>query len=583
MATEIIMPKAGIDMTEGQIIKWNKKEGDKVETGEILLEIMTDKTSMELEAEDSGYLIKIIKGDGETVPVTEVIGYIGAEGEVAPEGISKDAVETSENVSDKKEMEPIKEREIEERNTAVKSEKGEDEFDVVVIGGGPAGYVAAIRAAQVGGKVAIVEKSELGGTCLNRGCIPTKTFLKNAEIIEGIEMSSKRGIILENEKFTVDMPKVVSLKNEIVKTLTNGVQGLLKSNSIKIFKGVGKINKDKDVVINGEKVLRTNKIILAGGSKVGSVNIPGIESKRVLTSDDILDLKELPKSLAVIGGGVVGVELGQAYLSFGSEVTVIEMMDRIVPGVDREASETLRKALEKKGMKILTSSKIKEIIDEGDKLRIKLEDKEDVVAEKALLSIGRVPDLEAVGELDLEMERGKIKVDKYMETSVEGVYAPGDINGIKMLAHAAFRMGEVAAENAILGNHREIKLETTPSAIYTIPEVGMVGLTEEEAKEKYDISVGKFAFVGNGRALASGDTTGFVKVIADKKYGEILGVHIVGQSAAEIINEASSLMTMEITVDEVIKTIHGHPTFSEALFEACADVLGEAIHLPKKK
>ena len=582
MATEIIMPKAGIDMTEGQIIKWNKKEGDKVETGEILLEIMTDKTSMELEAEDSGYLIKIIKGDGETVPVTEVIGYIGAEGEVAPEGISKDAVETSENVSDKKEKEPIKERGIEERNTAVKSEKGEDEFDVVVIGGGPAGYVAAIRAAQVGGKVAIVEKSELGGTCLNRGCIPTKTFLKNAEIIEGIEMSSKRGIILENEKFTVDMPKVVSLKNEIVKTLTNGVQGLLKSNSIKIFKGVGKINKDK-VVINGEEVLRTNKIILAGGSKVGSVNIPGIESKRVLTSDDILDLKELPKSLAVIGGGVVGVELGQAYLSFGSEVTVIEMMDRIVPGVDREASETLRKALEKKGMKILTSSKIKEIIDEGDKLRIKLEDKEDVVAEKALLSIGRVPDLEAVGELDLEMERGKIKVDKYMETSVEGVYAPGDINGIKMLAHAAFRMGEVAAENAILGNHREIKLETTPSAIYTIPEVGMVGLTEEEAKEKYDISVGKFAFVGNGRALASGDTTGFVKVIADKKYGEILGVHIVGQSAAEIINEASSLMAMEITVDEVIKTIHGHPTFSEALFEACADVLGEAIHLPKKK
>ena len=582
MATEIIMPKAGIDMTEGQIIKWNKKEGDKVEVGEILLEIMTDKTSMELEAEESGYLIKILKGEGETVPVTQVIGYIGAEGEAAPAGDAPSAAPAAESAPQK--AEPVqKETKSEEVKPAAKAEKGEDEFDVVVIGGGPAGYVAAIRAAQLGGKIAVVEKSELGGTCLNRGCIPTKTFLKNAEIIEGIEMSAKRGIILESEKFKVDMPKVISLKNEIVKTLTNGVQGLLKSNDIKIFKGVGKINKDKDVVVNGEKVLRTDKIILAGGSKVGSVNIPGIESKRVLTSDDILDLKELPKSLVVIGGGVVGVELGQAYMSFGSEVTVIEMMDRIVPGVDREASETLRKALEKKGMKILTSSKINEIVDQGDKLVIKLEGKEDVVAEKALLSIGRVPDLEAVGELDLEMERGKIKVDKFMETSVKGIYAPGDVNGIKMLAHAAFRMGEIAAENAILGNHRETKLETTPSAIYTIPEVGMVGLTEEQAKEKYDISVGKFAFVGNGRALASGDTTGFVKVIADKKYGEILGVHIVGQSAAEIINEASSLMAMEITVDEVIKTIHGHPTFSEALFEACADVLGEAIHLPKKK
>ena len=582
MATEIIMPKAGIDMTEGQIIKWNKKEGNKVEVGEILLEIKTDKTSMELEAEESGYLIKILKGEGETVPVTQVIGYIGAEGEAAPTGDAPSAAPAAESAPQKAES-AQKEVNSEEVKPAAKAEKGEDEFDVVVIGGGPAGYVAAIRAAQLGGKIAVVEKSELGGTCLNRGCIPTKTFLKNAEIIEGIEMSAKRGIILESEKFKVDMPKVISLKNEIVKTLTNGVQGLLKSNSVKIFKGVGKINKDKDVVVNGEKVLRTDKIILAGGSKVGSVNIPGIESKRVLTSDDILDLKEVPKSLVVIGGGVVGVELGQAYMSFGSEVTVIEMMDRIVPGVDREASETLRKALEKKGMKILTSSKINEIIDQGDKLVIKLEGKEDVIAEKALLSIGRVPDLEAVGELDLEMERGKIKVDKFMETSVKGIYAPGDVNGIKMLAHAAFRMGEIAAENAILGNHRETKLETTPSAIYTIPEVGMVGLTEEQAKEKYDISVGKFAFVGNGRALASGDTTGFVKVIADKKYGEILGVHIVGQSAAEIINEASSLMAMEITVDEVIKTIHGHPTFSEALFEACADVLGEAIHLPKKK
>jgi len=569
MAVEVIMPKAGIDMTEGQIIKWNKKEGEKVEEGEILLEIMTDKTSMELEAEESGYLIKIVKGDGETVPVTEIIGYIGAEGEVAPEAGSANTASAAPAQASQPKSENV-------AQPAPKKEKAEDEFDVVVIGGGPAGYVAAIRAAQLGAKVAVVEKNEFGGTCLNRGCIPTKTFLKNAEILEGIEMASKRGIILESEKYTIDMPKVVQLKNEIVKTLTNGVRGLLKSNEIKMFNGVGKINKDKDVVVNGETVLRADKIILAGGSKVGKINIPGIESNKVLTSDDILDLQQIPKSLAVIGGGVVGIELGQVFLSFGS-------VDRIVPGVDRESSAVLRKELEKKGMKILTSTQIKEIVDDGHNLTIKVDGHDDIVADKALLSIGRVPDLEAVGELELEMEKGRIKVDKYMETSISGIYAPGDINGIKMLAHAAFRMGEVAAENAVQGNHREIRLETTPSAIYTVPEVAMAGLTEEEAKAKYDIKVGKFQFAANGRALASGESAGFVKVIVDKKYDEILGVHIVGPSAAEMINEASGLMAMEITVDEVIKTIYAHPTYSEALFEACADALDEAIHLPRKR
>ena len=589
MAVEVIMPKAGIDMTEGQIVKWNKKEGEKVEEGEILLEIMTDKTSMELEAEASGYLIKVLKQDGETVPVTEVIGYIGAEGEEAPTGAAPQVAPEPKAAESVAAAQPAA-----STSNEPKAPKGDDEFDVVVIGGGPAGYVAAIKAAQLGGKVAIVEKVHFGGTCLNKGCIPTKTFLKNAEIIEGIEMAGKRGIILENDKFTIDMPKVVKLKNDIVKTLTNGVQGLLKSNDVKIYNGIGKINVDKDVVVTndkGETVLRTDKIILAGGSKVGRINIPGIDSPKVLTSDDILDIQQIPKSLAVIGGGVVGIELGQVFNSFGSEVTVVEMMDRIIPGVDRESSETLRKELEKKGMKILTSTAIKEIVDNGDTLTIKVDGKDDIVAEKALLSIGRVPDLEGIGEIDLELENGKVKVDKYMETSVKGIYAPGDINGTRMLAHAAFRMGEIAAENAIQGNHRATRLETNssasiytiPSAIYTVPEVAMVGLTEEQAKEKYDISVGKFAFVGNGRALASGESAGFVKVIADKKSGEILGVHIVGPSAAEIINEAATLMKMEITVDEVIKTIHGHPTYSEALFEACADVLGEAVHLPKKK
>lgn len=574
MALEIIMPKAGIDMTEGEIVEWKKKVGEPVKQGEILLEIMTDKTNMELEAEEDGYLIAILKEAGQTVPVTEVIGYLGAEGEKAPTG---GVSETKSEEAPKVEEEP---KEVKE---TPKPKKSDSAYDVVVIGGGPAGYVAAIKAAQVGGKVAIVEKSELGGTCLNRGCIPTKAYLHNAEIIEGVKHAAGRGIMIENPNFTVDMDKVLGMKSKVVKKLVGGVGALLKSNGVDVFKGVGTITKDKNVLVNGEKLVETDKIIFAGGSKVSRINIPGMDSKLVMTSDDILELNEVPETLAVIGGGVVGVELGQAFSTFGSKVTVVEMMDRIVPGMDAEVSNTLRTALEKKGMTIMTSTKLQEIVEKDGKLHIKLEGKEDLVVDRALLSIGRVPDLEGIGEIEFELERGRIKVDEFMETSVKGIYAPGDINGTKMLAHAAFRMGEVAAENAVNGNHHVAKLDLTPAAIYTMPEVAMVGLTEEQAREKYDISVGKFSFAANGRAIASDEDFGFIKVIADKKYGEILGVHIIGPAAAEIINEASSIMEMEITVEEMLKTIHGHPTYSEVMYEAFADVLGLAVHAPKKK
>ncbi|MDD3561505.1 dihydrolipoyl dehydrogenase [Petrimonas mucosa] len=566
MAYEIIMPKAGIDMTEGQIVKWLKKEGDPVTEGEIILEIMTDKTSMELEAEASGVLLKILRHDGETVPVTEVIGYIGQEGEEIV-------------TSDQEEEKPA----VEEETTDGSLTRLEDSYNVIVIGGGPAGYVAAIRAAQLGAKVAIVEKKEFGGTCLNQGCIPTKAYLKSGEIIEEVEMAASRGILFDSTHYKVDMKKVVQHKNSVVKKLTSGVEALLRSNKVEIFKGVARINKNKDVVVNGSTVIKGDKIILAGGSKVSRINIPGVDHPGVLSSDDLLSLEELPESLAVIGGGVIGIEMAQAFSALGTKVTVIEMMDRIIPSVDVEASALLTKLLKKRNVKIMTSTKITEIVDKKGKVEVRTEGGESVVAEKALVSIGRLPDIEGMGEIQFEMERGRIKVDKYMETSVKGIYAPGDINAIKMLAHVAFRMGEVAADNAVKGNHRELKLHSAPSVVYTHPEVAMVGLTEEEARERYDIRVGRFDFAANGRAMASGDNVGFVKVIADNKYGEILGIHIVGPAAAEIINQASLLMEMEITVDEVVKTIYGHPTYSEALFEACADVLGEAIHNVKKQ
>ena len=566
MAFEVIMPKAGIDMTEGQIVKWLKQEGDTVTEGEIILEIMTDKTSMEIEAEASGVLLKILRHAGDMVPVTEVIAYIGQPGE-SLETLSDDEVPAPKPVA---EQEPL-------------ASVADDEYHVAVIGGGPAGYFAAIRAAQLGAKVAIIEKRWYGGTCLNVGCIPTKTYLKNAEIIEAIEMGAARGINFASTKYSIDMNQVVKFKDGVVKRLTMGVEALLKSNGVDVFRGVAKINKNKDVVVDGNRIIKADKIILAGGSKVSRINIPGIDTPRIVSSDELFSLKEVPETLTVFGGGVIGVEMALAMHAIGSKVTIVEMMDRIVPAIDSEASKVLADTLKKKGIKILNSVSIVGIEEAKNKLQVKLANGEVIESDKALLSIGRVPDLEGVGEIEFETERGKIKVDSFMETSVKGIYAPGDVNGIKMLAHVAFRMGEVAAENAVKGNHREVKLASAPSVVYTIPEVAMVGLTEEQAREKYDVRVGRFDFAANGRAMASGDNLGFVKVIADAKYGEILGVHIVGPTAAEMINQAAALMELEITVDEVVKVIYGHPTYSEALYEAFADVLGESIHIPKKK
>lgn len=584
MAVEIIMPKLGVDMQEGEIIEWKKQVGDTVNEGDVLLEINSDKTNMEIEAEDSGVLLKIVRQEGDVVPVTEVIGYIGAEGEVVEDNSSSATTEKATADLEAAGLEVPKAPAASEAPAKEnKAPLADDEYDIIVVGGGPAGYYAAIRGAQLGGKIAIVEKSEFGGTCLNVGCIPTKTYLKNAEILDGIKIAAGRGINLASTNYTIDMDKTVDFKNSVVKTLTGGVQGLLKANKVTIFNGLGQVNPDKTVTI-GSQTIKGRNVILATGSKVSRINIPGIDSKLVLTSDDILDLREMPKSLAVMGGGVVGIELGLVWASYGVDVTVIEMADRIIPAMDKEVSTELQKILSKKGMKIKTSVGVSEIVEENNQLTLKLNNGEEVVAEKALLSIGRVPQMNGLENLNLEMDRNRIKVNDYQETSIPGIYAPGDVNGTKMLAHAAYRMGEVAAENAMHGNVRKANLQFTPAAVYTHPEVAMVGITEEDARAKYgDILVGRNSFTGNGRAIASNEAHGFVKVIADAKFHEILGVHIIGPAAAEMINEAATIMESELTVDELLLSIHGHPTFSEVMYEAFADVLGEAIHNPPKR
>ena len=410
MAIEVIMPKAGSEMEEGEIVQWFKQEGDEVKEGEVLLEIVTDKVNMEVEAEASGTLLKILHKEGEVVPVVQTIAWIGKAGEEVP-GASSTTTAAQEVVAEVASEVKVPTTPVEE---VLPQRERQGEFDVAVIGGGPAGYVAAIKAAQLGGKVALVENRELGGTCLNRGCIPTKTFLHNAEIINHIKSARDRGIKLVNDAFSVDMEKTVEVKNKVAKTLSGGVAGLLRSYGVKVYNGVGKLTADKKVLVNDTETIDADRVILAGGSKVSRINIPGMDNEKVLTSDEILDITELPSRMVVIGGGVIGSELGQAFATFGTKVTIVEMADRLIANMDKDASALLEKQFKKQGIEILTSSKLLEIKDNGRDLTVKIEGKPDIVADRVLLSIGRVPDNTALGELadKFEMDRGRVKVDE---------------------------------------------------------------------------------------------------------------------------------------------------------------------------
>ena len=453
-------------------------------------------------------------------------------------------------------------------------------YDIAVVGGGPAGYMAAIKAARLGAKTVLFEKSVVGGTCLNRGCIPTKTYLKTAEIIAHIHSAKQRGIMLAASDITMNMSVAVNEKNKVVKQLTSGIAALLKNNGVDVYHGEAKINADKTVSV-GSDVFAVEKVILAGGSRAAKLNLPGMDSKRVLTSDEILDIDHVPGDLVIVGGGVIGVEMACVFAAFGSRVTILELADRLLPMLDSDVSLTIRKSLEKKDIIIHAGVKLEKVEELKNKITV-FTDKQHLMADYVLLSVGREPDLSAVSGIEIETERGRIKTDDAMRTSVDWIYAPGDINGRSMLAHAAFAMGDVAAENA-MGNYKTADLKYVPSCVYTTPEVGCVGLGEQQAKETHDISIGLYPFRSNGRALASGEAEGFVKVITDKRFGEVLGVHIVGPGAAEMINEAASLMNAEVTANEIAGYIHAHPTYSEAFMEAAADSIHQCLHLPVKK
>ncbi len=460
--------------------------------------------------------------------------------------------------------------------------------DVVIVGGGPAGYVAAIRASQLGGKVILIEKDALGGTCLNRGCIPTKALLRSVEILESARGGKDYGVSVG--ELSIDFTKMMSHKDAVVNTLVTGVQYLMRSNAIEVIRGTGKVISSTEVEVDSgqQEAVRGARIVLTPGSVPSVVPIPGADGSGVITSDDALQLSEIPQSLLVIGGGAIGVEFATIFAKLGTKVTIVEMLPQIIPTEDQELSISLRRVLERDGIKIFTSAQVGRIEDdpEGDKLIsvVTGEDEQKLTAELVLMAVGRKSNIEGLGleRVGIKTERGSIAVNDRMETNIPGIYAAGDAIGGIQLAHVAFAEGEVAVENA-LGKDSVIDYKVVPRCIYTMPEVAAVGLTESQAREEgLNLKVGRFPFTANPRALILGQPDGFVKVLSDAKSGEIFGIHIFGSQATELISEAALAMKMKATVSEISSTIHAHPTLSEAIRETALDAQGMVIHMPRK-
>ncbi|SHI91698.1 dihydrolipoamide dehydrogenase [Dethiosulfatibacter aminovorans DSM 17477] len=460
---------------------------------------------------------------------------------------------------------------------------------LVILGGGPGGYVAAIKAAQAGLDVTIVEKEYFGGTCLNVGCIPTKVLLNTVDIYHMLlKDGDEFGIKCEN--LSVDWNALQARKSKVVKTLVRGVQSLLCANKVEILCGKGTFITRNSMEVEdseGKKdVITFDKAIIATGSVPVILPIPGIEGENILTSSEMLSLESLPESICIVGGGVIGSEFASIYARLGVKVTIVEMLPEIISNMDRDIVKYLVYELKNLGVEILTGTKVEkfESSDERVKIYVSSGDGEKIIeSEKVLLSIGRKPVVDNLGleTIGVKVDRA-ITVNENMETNVDNIYAVGDCIGGVMLAHVASAEGVVAVES-ILKKRSKMDFKTVPYCVYTKPELASVGMTEREAKEAgIDYSLGCFPLRGNGKSLILGETHGLVKYIADNSTGEIIGIHIAGPKATELIVAGSLAIRLEATVDEVLSTIHGHPTVAESLQEAAHAVFGQAIHMPTK-
>ena len=572
MAYELKMPQLGLTMEEGTLSKWLKHEGDTVKAGEVVAEITTDKLTNELTSEQDGVVLKLVAQEGDDIPVKGTLAWIGQAGEAVP-GAVPAAVAAA----------------VPQAPAAPAAAPAGGKKSVIVIGGGPGGYVAAIRAAQLGAEVTVVEKQYLGGTCLNVGCIPTKCLLHSAELVEQIKTQGK-DIGVEVEGVKVNFPQVIAHKNAISKQLTSGVAGLLKMNKVKKVDGTAKFTGEKQLEVTkadgSKETMTADAIIVATGSVNVQPPIPGLkENPNCIDSTGALSLEKLPQTMVVIGGGVIGLELACAYAAFGTKITVVEAMDHMLPMLDGDLTKIGVAHMKKMGMDFHLECPVQSVESSPVGAKVVCKDKSGKTvsfeAEKVLVAIGRKANTAgldlAAGKID--NDKGRILVNDKMETNVPGVYAIGDcVFGHAQLAHTASAMGEVASEN-ICGLEAHYCEKTNPTCVYMEPEAASVGLTEEQCKAQgIAYKVGKFPMSANGKALILNGGEGLVKIIAGAEYGEILGMHIIGPRATDLIAEGALAIEGEMTLDEIVDTIHSHPTVTETMREAALNAEKRAIH-----
>lgn len=460
------------------------------------------------------------------------------------------------------------------------------DYDAVVIGGGPGGYVAAIHAAQAGKNVAIVERDALGGICLNWGCIPTKTLLHDAEVLHLVKNAGKYGIDIKD--YSVDFGKVVKRSRTVAKRLSKGVEYLMKRSNITHIKGLAKLRSATNVEVKtagGKKVIKAANVIIATGGR--NREIPGLETdeKKVISYREAMTLKKLPKKMIIIGAGAIGVEFATIYHEYGTEVHLVEMLPRILPLEDVEVSDLLATSLKKRGIHIHVSTKVEKINVLKTKVKVHLSsgNKSEVQeADIALVAVGIQGNVENLGleTVGVNVERGWIVTDESQMTTAKGIYAIGDVSGPPLLAHVASAEGRIAAAHLCGNSFNPLDYDSIPACTYSRPQVASIGLTEEAAQSAgYELKIGRFPMRASGKAMAQDDTEGFVKIIFDAKYGELLGCHIIGPEATELIAEVAAAKMLEATYKEIVDTVHAHPTIAEAIMEAAADAYGEAVHV----